>query len=331
MGAQQHAVDRTVLVAGTGRSGTTWLGKILDSSPDLLYRHEPDNPRNFPWFEGIPTRIARDTDDGGLEDAWRRASEETFWHASNKLDRRPHFKKQALRPVPMQIFRRASDAWISLARRPAPLWRTPRWLFREPPEGVPLVWKTVVSNLRLAWIHDHFPGTRIVFILRHAGGFMNSKVQGFRKLGVMEYGNMDRLGPVLLPFDLPAHERYGGTLEGDDPFARELVYWIIANEIPLLALADSPRFHPVVYEDLCARPMETVEGIFQFLEMPVPESTRRFVAASTTGDETGYHAVHRTSTEAAEKWRRELEPERVEEVERAVAGCLLAKYFPDRE
>ena len=34
--------ERVVFVLGGARSGTTWLAKILDSHPDVLYRHEPD-------------------------------------------------------------------------------------------------------------------------------------------------------------------------------------------------------------------------------------------------------------------------------------------------
>src|SRR5918999_626222 len=47
----------TTLIAGAGRSGTTWLGKLLDASPSVFYKPEPDNLANFPWFNGIPSRI----------------------------------------------------------------------------------------------------------------------------------------------------------------------------------------------------------------------------------------------------------------------------------
>ena len=34
--------EKTVFIIGAPRSGTTWLGKIFDSNPGVLYRHEPD-------------------------------------------------------------------------------------------------------------------------------------------------------------------------------------------------------------------------------------------------------------------------------------------------
>ena len=31
-----------ILLFGPSRSGTTWIGKIFDSHPTAIYRHEPD-------------------------------------------------------------------------------------------------------------------------------------------------------------------------------------------------------------------------------------------------------------------------------------------------
>ena len=41
----------TVLIFGMPRSGTTWLGKLFDSHPSTLYRHEPDSWR---MLEDVP-------------------------------------------------------------------------------------------------------------------------------------------------------------------------------------------------------------------------------------------------------------------------------------
>jgi LPS sulfotransferase NodH len=33
------AMTSPILILGAPRSGTTWLAKIIDSHPDVLYRH----------------------------------------------------------------------------------------------------------------------------------------------------------------------------------------------------------------------------------------------------------------------------------------------------
>ena len=35
------------LITGMPRSGTTWIAKIIDSSPDVFYYHEPDKKGNL--------------------------------------------------------------------------------------------------------------------------------------------------------------------------------------------------------------------------------------------------------------------------------------------
>jgi sulfotransferase family protein len=40
--AYAAALAAPILILGAPRSGTTWLAKIVDSHPDVLYRHEPD-------------------------------------------------------------------------------------------------------------------------------------------------------------------------------------------------------------------------------------------------------------------------------------------------
>ena len=52
--------NRVTLVFGLPRSGTTWLGKIFDSHPMTLYRHEPDSVERI---SGVP--LLPDAPDAG--------------------------------------------------------------------------------------------------------------------------------------------------------------------------------------------------------------------------------------------------------------------------
>lgn len=54
--------ERIVLILGAPRSGTSWLAKMFDSHPDVLYRHEPDTVRraeDLPWT-CEPDQISQD-------------------------------------------------------------------------------------------------------------------------------------------------------------------------------------------------------------------------------------------------------------------------------
>lgn len=41
MGSYRYA-NKTIFILGVPRSGTSWIGKMFDAHPDVLYRHEPD-------------------------------------------------------------------------------------------------------------------------------------------------------------------------------------------------------------------------------------------------------------------------------------------------
>src|SRR5690348_17293271 len=67
-GVTSEALLSPILVLGAPRSGTTWLAKIIDSHPDVLYRHEPDEtlpgPEILPEQE-LPALLGRWAADRG--------------------------------------------------------------------------------------------------------------------------------------------------------------------------------------------------------------------------------------------------------------------------
>ncbi len=46
--------QKQILIVGLPRSGTTWIGKLLDSSPLTLYLHEPDSFFRIPCLPYAP-------------------------------------------------------------------------------------------------------------------------------------------------------------------------------------------------------------------------------------------------------------------------------------
>src|SRR5690606_27189297 len=57
-----------VLMMGFPRSGTTWLGTILDSHPRVLYFHEPFSKMILPGMVSFVRRFESDDDFEGCAD-----------------------------------------------------------------------------------------------------------------------------------------------------------------------------------------------------------------------------------------------------------------------
>lgn len=313
------------MVAGAGRSGTTWLGKIIDSSSRVLYRHEPDNLRRLSLFRGIPDRLEREDEAPELRERFLRGVERAGRTHHVHFHRPPEFPKDFVNAT----LWKGLGLGLRAARKVGwtPLVPLPGTFFGARARQATLVLKSVVSNLRLAWIHDRFQEARTVFILRHPGGYLNSWKRGVEKHGWSGFGSPERLAGVLLPFPRPEHARFEERFEAGTDFERELIYWLVANEVPWLELADSPRLKVVVYEDLCRRPMEVAREVFAFLELPWEPQSEDFVRRSTETEKAGYHSVFKSPAVAANRWRELLPADEIELVERELEASPLGRLW----
>lgn len=316
-----------VWLAGTGRSGTTWLGKILDSSPHLFYKGQPDDRSRYPWFRGIPSRLEPTGEFDGFRSCFARALVAAFWNHSPFLNPRPDFPKVFLHRTAWWAFANAMRARRKIRPERVFYCRMPRWMLRVEPQHVPLVVKSVVSNLSLAWIHKHFPGVKTILLIRHPAGYLNSIFKGAAEHRWPDIGKKDRLSGTILPFSRSEHLRYAATVDQGSDLERELIYWIVANETPILDLAHSPGFKVVVYEKLCAHPAEVTQDIFSFLGIPFGKQTEDFIRTSTSQERPGYYAVYKDPLRSAGKWREELAKEHVTVIDEYLQQSSLKSFW----
>jgi hypothetical protein len=315
--------DRTTFIAGAGRCGTTWLGKLLDSSSRVFYKHEPDNP-SLPWFRGIPSRLEPIDENDSHRDHFASAIEQAFWSHGLQFIQEPYFPKVFLRHRALALFNYSLRGFRKFGITEVSAVTLPRCMFRDDTRNIHLVIKSVRSNLRLAWIHRHFPHFRIVLLIRHPGGYLGSWLRARNEQGWTGFGERQRLDSTVLPFSRPEHQTYLEAYEQGSPFERELIYWIVANEIPLLELRRSPVFKVVVYEELCAEPERVLREVYEHSGIPFGEQTLRFVKASTSKQKEGFHDVFKDPKFVANRWHDELTTEQIETVERYLAATSLA-------
>ncbi len=86
------------------------------------------------------------------------------------------------------------------------------------------------------------------------------------------------------------------------------------------------RFALLCYEDAVHTPQQTIQALFEFLEIPFEEPTRRFLLDSVVADGGSYYSVYKDKS-VADKWRKELEPHIIDEIHADLAGTRLERFL----
>lgn len=306
--------DRVVLVIGAPRSGTTWLAKIFDSHPDVIYRHEPDDglPIEHPALAGGRATIARLIGTNTLR----------------MVGKRPLFAKR-FRRAPTGVLRAALIHGVHLMSRLGPIgqWiqgvRIPDLLDADFPD-LRLVMKSVRARGFARLVTRVLPGARVVFIVRHPCGQIASIMRG------TSLGKFASDHPLDDDLAADLAERRGETRAWDKlPFVEQLAWnWAAVTEEVLRELDGYDAMRIVRYEDLCASPRDEARSLLDFAGLPWDAQTDTFVARSTRANRPDrYYEVFQNSLEVPFRWRSTL-PLRDQEcilaiVERAGLSYLL--------
>jgi len=310
-----------ILVLGAPRSGTTWLAKIVDSHPDVIYRHEPDSTVAPPpdlTEAGIPDLIR----------AW--ASEQ----GARTVTKQPFFVK-SYQPRWAKVARTCICAAVSAAARlPGPLQalgrvRVPDLNQAPPPH---LLIKSITWAEGAATMARALPHSRTILILRHPCAQVASVMRGNRQR------RFDlRTAGTDMPFDEDRAIRYAARHDVDEPAFQALPdaakyawSWRAFNEPAHAALAHLPNARVVVYETLCAAAETGARAIFDFAGLGWQAQTAAFVGDSTSRKgAAGYYSIYRDAIAARDAWRSTMPPADADAVRATVAASPLARLWPD--
>lgn len=321
-------MNRCILVFGMPRSGTTWIGKLFDSHPDTLYRHEPDSVRrlSLPLF---PER----------ENASQYRHELEQFVASLPRLRSPKVVgKQPLFPKIYQTTAalHAYGVSVALAKVASRIQRNFPCLYRPTGEHcrrARIVWKSIESPGRLGACIEALPEARAIHLMRHPCGYVASIVRGeaaHRFAGLKP--SADDLWLLQMLLDTPAARARGlnmDELKQLTPEERLAWRWVLTQEKILADVARCGRVLTVRYEDVCAEPLVMTQRMFDFTGLDWQTQTERFVRASTEMTNADYYSVFKSSQASANRWRSELEPEVIERILRVLRNSSLASFYPE--
>jgi hypothetical protein len=227
-----------ILVTGSHRSGTTWVGKILASAPGTCYLHEPFKPGWAPaeiwtrfdtWFAHLNTATA------GLHERRLARSLELHFNWRRHWIRKPSMSQACC----------ASGCWAR--------WTMHRLLRHRP------VMKDPIAIFSAPWLAERF-NMRVIMMIRHPAAFVSSiKLKGWW-FDFEHWTRQPGLMSLLLPF---AREIEMLARRNDDIIEQAILQWRVFHHVIRGYQHAYPDWHFVRHEDLSREPISGFAAMFR--------------------------------------------------------------------
>lgn len=311
VGAAHQPITQPILVTGSHRSGTTWVGRLLSFSGEVEVIHEPFNPtlyrswlssRPDRWFQYIP---AHDSEDMRLE-MERVLQLRPPWAAMLRRSESPRMYAGTVRE-----HTRAARARV-LRRRP---------LLKDP-----------LAFFAAEWLWSSF-GVLPVVLVRHPAAFASSLKRldwKFNFRNIWEQPDLvDRhLQPFRSEIEAAPHSEM-------DVIDRANLLWRMITHVTLEYRRAHPSWLVVRYEDLASEPVPAFEDVYRDLGLTwsgrVVDRIRAFTGSENVAEVAPHDkgGVRRNSREAMWTWTSRLTPEEVRRVRDGTDDIASELYGPD--
>jgi hypothetical protein len=300
--------SRLAGIFSTGRSGSTWLGSIVASHPDVAYRFEPKPGRagRAAATERAAKRLVSHdvdmTDLGEIEAGLR---------LSDPWSDKPPFTTRRRGTLPFPWLR--GPMWALCRRFPA---LSPMHRLLYTPRGRPLVVFKHVAHERTCRGLLERTAMPIVYLVRHPCATISSILKGQRD-GIMPNGRASVIERFVADNAPGLQRRFGSRIPSMGPHQHEALLWRWSVETSLAPALDAtpPTLHLVHYENLCRNPAAETAKVLAHLGLAADPQVDAFVAASTDPAARGlrepgirrYFSVFRNPLDSMDKWRRDLD------------------------
>jgi hypothetical protein len=316
-----------ILLFGMPRSGTTWIGKIFDSHPDTLYRHEPDSRgtlNTLPLFTSVSNAENYRTFLEKYAELLPTIRDEKI-SASLPIFSKSYYAPPVLALRKMLVFSTKAASRF-LGTLPVPDMVN----FGRHPQ-IRLVWKSIESLGRLGVMAQIFPEARCLIIFRHPCGYVASVLRGEAKRK-FEGGtpSSEDWGVYSMLLELDVAKKHGLELHAIKSMTtveRLALRWALYYEHALTETANMENVITVRYEDFCEHPREETQKSFHHCRLRWAPETEHFIASSTSHENTGYYSVFKNPKTAAWKWKKELAIDDVEQIMQIVSKFHAGSYY----
>jgi Sulfotransferase family len=305
-------VGAPILVTGSHRSGTTWVGRMLALSTGVGYVHEPFFPRRWPGWLREPLPHVYQYISAENEEPYAGLIEDVL---AFRYPLRGLFKVRTAR----QAFQVAEEVPFSLWYR----LRTARPLLKDP-----------FALMAAEWLAERY-GVEVVVMIRHPAAFVGSLIRldwprfDFRNWTEQPLFMRDLAGPF------EAEIRTFAAREGD-PIDEAILLWNVTHHVIGGYRDRHPDWSFVRHEDLAEEPVKSLRALYERLGLRWDTVAEAAIVRSSSDEDRGevpaylHRTVRRDSRAARWTWLHRLT---VEEQGRIREGTeeVASSFYDDED
>src|SRR5262245_16995808 len=251
-----------VLVTGSHRSGTTWVGKMLASHPSFAYLSEPFSPHHRP--PGSPVRC--------FMEYVTPESAPAFEAYLRRQFRFPAYwwSEVAAQPHPRRIvgttLRLVQAYWRRI--------RACRPLMKDP-----------LALMSAEWLAHAF-GMKVIVLIRHPAAYAGSAKRLGARLAFHVFQRQPALierylQPFVAEIDDHARRQAAGTL---DLLDESILIWRLIHHVIRRYQLQHPNWCFARHEDLSRQPLEGFRRLFDYSQTPWTARSERVIAEHSSAE-----------------------------------------------
>lgn len=321
------ACRRVGALVGPGRSGTTWAGTLIDSSPEVIYRFEPFHrmaPINSDyrrWMQRLKQQEVHQEELPQVYSLLARAH--------------PLTNKEPFFPKSYRQFTLGRPQMWPIARAFAPAARAYGAAY-SPPLGPPVVFKEVTFIRQLQNLLEK-TDVPVIYLVRHPCATVLSEVHG-QLQGKMPSGRQQRLKEFVLEHSPDLAGRYAEICDGSDMVQRTALLWRCEIESCLRLVQGSQNGLLLTYEQLADDAFTHTKTMFAHLGVQYSDQTTQFIDAlyglndksrdtpKRTGWGDSYYSVYRNPREQKDAWKMRISPDERRKIEAIVGESAAVSH-----
>lgn len=299
-----------ILVTGSHRSGTTWVGRMLAADADTAYISEPLNVLHRPGVYRVPVKH------------WY-----TYITEENEAEYLPAFHElldfQYHLLLEIKSLRSVKD-FLRMGR-------DFRIFFNGSMHGQRALIKDPFAVFSTPWFAKRL-NCQVVITARHPGGFVGS----LKRLGWnFDFDNFLNQ-PLFMRDHLEADRVAMESMPKDDIIGQAALLWKIIYRFVHSTKESFPQFQVVRHEDLSLDPMGGYQALYKNLGLSFTEHVKDIIQNSSSSEnptklaKNKTHSVKLDSRANLDNWKKILSPEEISRVRKLTEG-VSESFYSDEE